>query len=120
MPIFIRSPLMIRALKAMCPAAVLMLAAAPLVLAGGNANAPPAPVPSYYDAKLFTIFFVELPPGGEKATLLHNGQINHIYQSDQAQALGFNFVDVIDAVPADGMNPVWQGVQITFLTIAPQ
>jgi hypothetical protein len=63
---------------------------------------------------------VELPPGGEQATLAHNGQLNFIYQSDQAQEEGFDFVEVIDAVPGDGMNPLWEEVQITFLTIPPQ
>ncbi len=111
---------MFGSLKSFWPAAVLTLAAAPLLVAGGNPNAPPTRTPTYYDGKLFTIFFVELPPGGEQATLAHNGQLNFIYQSDQAQEEGFDFVDVIDAVPGDGMNPLWEEVQITFLTIPPQ
>ena len=46
--------------------------------------------------------------------------INHIYMSDQAMELGFDFVSVLDAIQADGFNPLWQEVQITFLTIMPR
>lgn len=71
-------------------------------------------MPAFYDAKLFTINFSELPPGGESANLTHNGGINNIYQSDQCVAAGHPFVSVIDAIPTDGMNPLWQEVQIVF------
>jgi len=71
-------------------------------------------MPAYYDSKIFTIGFWELPSMGEAMTLLHNGQINFIYQSDQAVEAGFNFISVIDAVPGDGMNPLWNEVQIVF------
>ena len=67
-------------------------------------------MPAFYDAKLFTINFSELPPGGESANLLRNGSINNIYQSDQCAG----FVSVIDAIPTDGMNPLWREVQVVF------
>lgn len=71
-------------------------------------------MPAFYDAKLFTINFSELPSGGETANLTHNGSINNIYQSDQCVAAGHPFVSVIDAIPTDGMNPLWQEVQLVF------
>ena len=71
-------------------------------------------MPAFYDAKLFTINFSELPPGGESANLLNNGSINNIYQSDACVAAGHPFVSVIDAIPTDGMNPLWQEVQVVF------
>lgn len=71
-------------------------------------------MPAYYDGQIFTINFSELPPGGETANLLHNGGINNIYQSDQCVAAGRPFTSVIDAIPTDGMNPLWQEVQVVF------
>ena len=71
-------------------------------------------MPAFYDAKLFEINFAELPSGGETANLLNNGSINNIYQSDQCVAAGHPFTSVIDAIPTDGMNPLWQEVQVVF------
>jgi len=71
-------------------------------------------MPAYYDGKLFTINFSELPSGGESSTLAHNGSFNIIYQSDGCTPDGQMFVSVIDAVPTDGFNPLWQEVQIVF------
>lgn len=71
-------------------------------------------MPAFYDGKLFKINFTELPSGGESANLTRNGSINNIYQSDQCNAIGKPFVSVIDAVPGDGMNPLWQEVQVAF------
>ncbi len=71
-------------------------------------------MPAFYDGKLFTINFSELPSGGETANLTHNGSINFIYQSDACEAAGKTFTSVIDAVPGDGMNPLWEEVQVVF------
>jgi hypothetical protein len=72
-------------------------------------------MPAFYDGKLFTITFQELPPSGEAAVLAQNKSINVIYQSDQAENLcNFTFISVIDAIQADGFNPLWQEVQIVF------
>ncbi len=87
---------------------------------GDSPNGSAGDMPAFYDGELFTINFKELPSGGEGAVLNQNGQINTIYMSDQAVALGFDFISVLDAIQADGFNPLWQEVQITFLTIAPQ
>lgn len=71
-------------------------------------------MPAYYDGKIFKINFTELPPGGESANLSRNGSINNIYQSDACVSAGHPFLSVIDAVPGDGMNPLWQEVQVVF------
>ena len=69
---------------------------------------------AYYDDQVFTINFMELPPGGEAANLQHNGSINTIYMCDQCMTLGFMFVAVLDAIQGDGFNPIWQEAQIAF------
>jgi hypothetical protein len=71
-------------------------------------------IPAYYDGRLFTITFQELPKGGEAAVLMNNKGVNHIYQSDQADECGTPVTSVIDAIQADGFNPLWQEVQITY------
>jgi hypothetical protein len=96
---------------------------APPLGAGPNASVAPGTtntqgiggaMPAFYDGKIFTINFSELPPGGESANLTRNGSINNIYQSDACVAAGHPFVSVIDAIPTDGMNPLWQEVQLVF------
>src|SRR6266571_2423481 len=76
----------------------------------GSASA----IPAYYDGNLFTIQFVEFSPAAEKSLLQHNQSLNFIYQMDPGLPGGQPFISVIDAVPADGFNPVWEEVQITF------
>jgi len=53
-------------------------------------------------------------PAAEKSLLQHNTSLNFIYQSDPGLPGGQPFVSVIDAVPGDGFNPIWEEVQITF------
>src|SRR5262249_44670627 len=71
-------------------------------------------IPAYYDGKLLTIQFVEFKAAAEKTLLQHNTSLNFIYQSDPGLPGGKPFISVIDAVPADGFNPIWEEVQITF------
>jgi len=80
----------------------------------GSSNGSASAIPAYYDAKLFTIHFVEFSPAAEKALLQHNNSLNFIYQSDPGLPGGLPFISVIDAVPGDGFNPIWEEVQITF------
>ena len=81
--------------------------------AGGNTNGIGGSMPAYYDHQLFTINFFQLTTA--QATLLaKNSQQNTIYQSDPGLPGGAPFVSVIDAIPADGMNPLWVEVQIAF------
>jgi hypothetical protein len=73
-------------------------------------------MPAYYDGKLFTINFRELPSGGETAVHNHNKGINVIYQCDACagQIGGGDFISVLDAIQGDGFNPLWEEQQITF------
>ena len=71
-------------------------------------------IPAYYDSTKFKIIFVEFPPNAEATLLAKNPSINFIYQSDPGLPNNQPFISVIDAIPGDGMNPVWEEVQITF------
>ena len=81
--------------------------------AAGNLNGVAGSMPAYYDHKLFTINFFQLTKAQAKL-LAKNPQQNVIYQSDPGLPGGQPFISVIDAVPADGMNPLWAEVQIAF------
>ena len=103
--------------------ALVVLAAAMVLPAGPLAASPngsAGDMPAYYDGQLFTINFKQQPSGGEASLLTHNGSINTIYMSDQAEAAGVTFTSVLDAIQGDGFNPLWQEVQIVFSTIPPQ
>ena len=71
-------------------------------------------IPAYYDAKLFNIIFVEFSSAAEANLIAHNQSLNFIYQSDNGLPNNQPFISVIDAIPGDGMNPVWREVQIVF------
>src|SRR5712671_4493854 len=97
------------------------LALGSLVALGGsasaqNTNGSGGDMPAYYDGKLFTINFKELPPDAEKNAIAHNGAINKIYQSDPGLPGGEMFVSVLDAIQGDGFNPLWREFQIAFNT----
>ena len=98
-------------------ALVMLLIMTPLsstnVLASSS-NGSAGQMPAYYDDKLFTINFMELPTNGEKSTLTQNNSINTIYMCDQCESSGFMFISVLDAIQGDGFNPLWQEVQIVF------
>ncbi len=81
--------------------------------AGSGAGSSSA-IPAYYDHNLFTIQFVEFSATAEQTLLQHNGSLNFIYQSDPGLPGGQPFISVIDAIPTDGFNPVWEEVQIAF------
>jgi hypothetical protein len=94
-------------------AAVLLLSLVTAVQAGaGNGNA--SSIPAFYDGESFTIQFVEFSPAAEQSLLKHNQSLNFIYQSDPGLPGGQPFISVIDAIPGDGFNPIWEEVQITF------
>jgi hypothetical protein len=102
---------------------LIVLVGALALPAGALADSPngsAGDMPAYYDGHLFTINFKQEPSGGEASQLAHNGSINTIYMSDQAEAAGVMFTSVLDAIQGDGFNPLWQEVQIVFLTIPPQ
>ena len=97
-----------------------LIGAAALALAlatggqAGSTKGSASAIPAYYDGNLFTIQFVEFSPAAEQALLQHNKSLNFIYQSDPGLPGGHPFISVIDAVPADGFNPIWEEVQIAF------
>jgi hypothetical protein len=97
-----------------------LIAAASVALAlvtsahGGSPNGSASEIPAYYDHNLFTIQFVEFSPAAEQKLLQHNNSLNFIYQSDPGLPGGEPFISVIDAIPTDGFNPIWEEVQITF------
>jgi hypothetical protein len=74
-----------------------------------NPNGKGGDMPAYYDAQLFTINFKLLKPDLHK-----NPSFNIIYQCDACELQGLTFVSVLDAIPGDGFNPIWEEVQITF------
>ena len=80
----------------------------------GSGNGAASTIPAYYDHQLFNIHFVEFSAAAEQALLAHNGSLNFIYQSDPGLPGGAPFISVIDAIPGDGFNPIWEEVQITF------
>jgi hypothetical protein len=94
-------------------AAVLSLVILSSAQAGSSAGVR-SEIPAYYDGKLLTIQFVEFSASAEKSLLQHNQSLNFIYQSDPGLPGGQPFISVIDAVPTDGFNPIWEEVQITF------
>src|SRR5690349_14327871 len=71
-------------------------------------------IQAYYDHQLFNIQFVEFSPAAEQKLLQHNNSLNFIYQSDPGLPGGAPFISVIDAIPGDGFNPIWEEVQIAF------
>ena len=92
-------------------AAVILLATGAQATTGNGSS---STIPAYYDHELFNIQFVEFSPAAEKTLLQHNKSLNFIYQSDPGLPGGHPFISVIDAVPADGFNPIWEEVQIAF------
>jgi hypothetical protein len=93
----------------------LILALVGVAQAGPPTNGKASSIPAYYDGELFTIHFVEFSAAAEQALLEHNQSLNFIYQSDPGLPGGAPFISVIDAVPGDGFNPIWEEVQITFV-----
>ena len=85
-----------------------------------NVNGAGGQMPAYYDGKQFTINFKQMSDNASSSIIAHNGSLNFIYMSDQAAEMGFDFASVLDAIQGDGFNPLWEEVQITFLTIPPQ
>ncbi len=89
-------------------------AVSPVASTRSGTNGIASAIPAYYDSKLYTIIFVEFPPRAEATLIANNPSINFIYQSDPGLPGGKPFISVIDAIPGDGMNPVWREVQIAF------
>src|ERR1041385_5171436 len=78
----------------------------------GSTNGRAGTMPVYYDDQLFTMNFKQLSDQAAQSAIASNQSINVIYQSDDCMPGGSMFVSVIDAIQADGFNPLWQEVQI--------
>jgi len=100
-------------LGAVFVALILVISTSATNVLASNPNGSAGQMPAFYDDKLFTINFMELPSGGEKSQLAHNQSINTIYMCDQCEST-FMFISVLDAIQGDGFNPLWQEVQIVF------
>ncbi len=96
--------------------AVAMVLGLGLVASAGSINGREGAMPAFYDDALHTINFKMLTDHASVTLLEHNKSVNHIFMS--ANAAGEPFVSVIDAIQGDGFNPLWQEVDITFVTIA--
>ena len=94
--------------------AAAIAAAFTLNMHGQTTKGTASQIPAYYDGNLLTIQFVEFSSSAETSLLQHNGSLNFIYQSDPGLPGGQPFISVIDAIPTDGFNPVWEEVQIKF------
>jgi len=107
----------VRLAKLMLTCGVLIVGASASALQGvawaGSINGISGSMPAYYDHDLFTINFFQLTTA-QGTLLAKNHQQNVIYQSDPGLPGGQPFISVIDAIPADGMNPLWAEVQIAF------
>ena len=88
-----------------------------VALTGGAALAQASPNgastqrPVFYEGRQVTVNMFEVP--ASDPLLAHNKGVNTIYASndlDEEQ----DFLSVIDAVPGDGMNPLWHQVLIVF------
>jgi len=92
----------------------LMLLASTAFGASHSLNGVAGAMPAYYDAHLLKINFKLLPERAQTALHTHNSQFNIVYQSDPGLPGGAPFIQVLDAVPGDGFNPIWEEWQITF------
>ncbi len=81
--------------------------------AAGSTNGIAGSMPAYYDHRQFTINFKQFDVS-QDVLLAKNNQQNTIWQSDPGLPGGQPFISVINAIPGDGMNPLWAEVQITF------
>ena len=85
-------------------------ASAMLLSVAGSPNGIQTAMPAYYDAAIFTINFKEQPAQAEASLIAHNGSINIIYTYETLNRP--DLIAIIDAIPADGMNPLWREVHI--------
>jgi hypothetical protein len=93
-------------------AVLVLCASAPAFAASTNGSS--GEMPAYYDGQLFTINLMMLSSKAEVTQIAHNRSINTIYESDPGLPDNQPFVPVLDAIQADGFNPIWQEVQVVF------
>lgn len=79
----------------------------------GPQNGSLAQRPVYYDEELLTVNMMELSDDAAEKILANNQSVNEIYAyADLDDEQPFN--SIIDAVPGDGMNPLWEQELIVF------
>jgi hypothetical protein len=99
------------------PVRRVILGAVVLLMLGGMAlaqsgNGSATEMPAFYDGRLFTVNRMELPPDAEEAALAQR-QLNQIYHAT-------GFISVLSAIQGDEFNPLWNEVDIEFVTVAPR
>jgi hypothetical protein len=80
-------------------------------LAAGSPNGSSTQRPVFYDGQQVTVNMFEVP--ASDPLLQHNPSTNTIYASNDLDEQQ-DFLSVIDAIPGDGMNPLWHQVLIVF------
>jgi hypothetical protein len=80
------------------------------VASAASMNGVAGAMPVLYDGNQLTMNFKLMPAAAQTPIHDRNGQINVVYQSDSTPG----FISVVDAIPGDGMNPLWEEWQITF------
>jgi hypothetical protein len=80
-----------------------------VVAAAGDAGRSTAS-PGFYDCESITLLHHDFTDHSAESLLVHNRNVNHIFE-----ALGMT--DVVDAVPGDHFNGIWQEVQIEFTNV---
>jgi hypothetical protein len=100
--------------KSFCRILVCLTLCLGLPSPAGSENGSAGDMPAYYDHELFTINFKELSEDAAHSILTHNQSLNVIFMSDDGLPGGQPFISVIDAIQADGFNPLWLEVQIVF------
>src|SRR5215471_12030409 len=78
---------------------------------GGSTNGIASEIQAYYDCSLLNILFVKFTGTAAANLVQHNKSINIIWQQDPSVPADENH-PVINAIPGDGFNPVWQEMQI--------
>ena len=81
-----------------------------------SANGSAGEMPAVYDGQPLVINFKEQPANAEESLIAHNRSINVIYTSEELLPGEQPFVAVIDAIQGDGFNPLWQEVEIHFIS----
>jgi len=84
-----------------------------IAAAAGNPNGAAGQRPVFYDGQLFTVNMKELSASAAASLIAHNSSINEIYATNDLDDPQ-DFFSVIDAVPGDGMNPLWHQNLIVF------
>ena len=73
-------------------------------------------IPAYHNHNLCTIQFIEFAPASGARARHPKRSHNYVYQSWAALPGGEPILPVIDALPSDRLDRVWERVEVTFTT----